>query len=120
ALFFFAVNGSLIKYSQEVRMYSLLLCLSLFSIWLFVRYFYKSKSFIPLVIVNILMVYSHYFGWFVISAEILAILLWQREKFKKTLVGFAVTAAAFAPWPFAVLQVAMSGADAGQSFCRLA
>ncbi|MEO6050761.1 MAG: hypothetical protein ABIP78_05440, partial [Pyrinomonadaceae bacterium] len=41
ALFFFVINGSLIKYSQEVRMYSLLMCLSLFSMWLFVRYFIK-------------------------------------------------------------------------------
>src|SRR2546421_1353717 len=28
ALFLFAINGSLIKYAQEVRMYSVLLCLS--------------------------------------------------------------------------------------------
>jgi len=38
ALMFFAVNGSLIKYAQEVRMYSLLLCLGLFSLWLFIRF----------------------------------------------------------------------------------
>ena len=43
AFLFFAVNGSLIKYSQEVRMYSLLLCLSLFSIWLFARYFQREE-----------------------------------------------------------------------------
>src|SRR5215210_3287122 len=35
ALSFFAVNGALIKYAQEVRMYSVLLCLTLFSLWLF-------------------------------------------------------------------------------------
>ena len=44
ALLFFAVNGSLIKYSREVRMYSLLLLLSLASIWLFVRFVKSGKG----------------------------------------------------------------------------
>ena len=34
ALVFLSVNGALIKYAQEVRMYSVLLFLSLVSIWL--------------------------------------------------------------------------------------
>src|SRR5258708_14772921 len=56
-LFLVTVNGSLLKYSLEVRMYSLLVCLSLFSMWLFARYFVRDKSFVPLLIVNILLVY---------------------------------------------------------------
>src|SRR5205814_7568263 len=75
AFFFIAVNGSLIKYSQELRMYSLLMCLSLFSMWLFVRYFRNGKGIAVLTIVNILLVYTHYFGWFVIVSEIVILLL---------------------------------------------
>jgi len=41
ALFLLCVNGSLINYTQRVRMYTLLMFLSLFSIWLFSRYFYR-------------------------------------------------------------------------------
>ena len=44
ALAFFTFNGALIKYSQEVRMYNLLLCLSLFSLWLFVRFLDLGKN----------------------------------------------------------------------------
>ena len=34
-----AVNGSLIKYTQTLRMYSMLMFFSVLSIWLFARYF---------------------------------------------------------------------------------
>ncbi len=44
AFSFFAANGSLIKYAQEVRMYSVLLCLSLFSLWLFLRFLNLAKD----------------------------------------------------------------------------
>ncbi|MFM9903037.1 MAG: hypothetical protein ACKVQJ_00530 [Pyrinomonadaceae bacterium] len=70
SLYFLLVNGSLLKYSQEVRMYSLLMCLALFSMWLFARYFFKGKSFVPLIIVNILLIYTHYFGWCVVLTRL--------------------------------------------------
>src|SRR5215213_10123158 len=78
ALFLISINGSLIKYSQEVRMYSLLLSLSLTSLWLFTRYFNRGKGIVPLAIVNLFLVYTHYFGWFVLGAEVLSILILQR------------------------------------------
>ena len=80
ALGLFAVNGALIKYSQTVRMYTLLMFLSLMSIWLFARYFNRGKSWIWLVVVNILLVYTHYFAWLVVGGEFLIILLFQRIK----------------------------------------
>ena len=52
SLFFLTLNGSLLKYSQEVRMYSLMMCLALFSMWLFARYFIKGKSLVPLIVVG--------------------------------------------------------------------
>lgn len=104
AILLFAVNGSLIKYSQEVRMYSLLMCFSLFSIWLFARYFFKGQSFLPLVIVNVLMVYTHYFGWFVIVSEIALILWFQRIKWRRMAVMFGLVLVSFAPWAVALWQ----------------
>ena len=115
ALLLFAVNGSLIKYAQEVRMYSLLLCLSLFSMWLFARYFQKGKSFVPLVIVNILMVYSHYFGWFVVSSEVAAILVFQRIKWRRIVTMFAIILASFVPWVVTVWLAARSGSELAQN-----
>jgi hypothetical protein len=98
------VNGSLLKYSQEVRMYSLLMCLALFSMWLFARYFIKGKSLIPLIIVNVLLLYTHYFGWCIIMTEIAAVVIFQRIKWRPMLVMFAVAVVSFAPWMFSVYQ----------------
>ena len=115
ALLLFATNGTLIKYSQEVRMYSLLLCLSLFSMWLFAKYFARGKSLILLVIVNILLVYTHYFGWLVITAEISSIMLFQRIKWRPILIMFGVTLVSFLPWSIAVLQAAKSSVGLSQN-----
>lgn len=111
----FAVNGSMIKYAQEVRMYSLLMFLSLTSIWLFSRFFFRGKSFWVLVIANILLVYSHYFGWFVVAAEVAAILLAQRIKLLQILLMAGVVAALFAPWLFALFHFAEPGSDVRQN-----
>src|SRR6185436_12668046 len=77
ALTFLAVNGSLIKYAQELRMYSMLMFMTLLSMWLFARYFNRGKSFVWLVIANVLLVYTHYFGWLVIGSEVVALLIFQ-------------------------------------------
>ena len=115
ALTFIAFNGSLIKYAQEVRMYSLLMCLSLFSMWLFSRYFIKGKGLVPLIIINIVMVYSHYFGWLVVVSEVAAIVIFQRIKIRAILIMFGSTLLAFLPWAIAVISFARSGAEVGQN-----
>ena len=115
AVSLFAVNGSLIKYSQELRMYSLLLCLSLFSIWLFSRFYFRGKNFWLLTIINVLLVYTHYFGWLVVIAEVAAILIAQRIKILRTLLMVGVTLAAFLPWVFAVFRFAEPGPGVEQN-----
>lgn len=115
ALFLIAINGSLIKYSQEVRMYSMLLGLSLFSTWLFARYFRTGKSFAFLTFVNVLLVYTHYFGWLLILIEILTILIYQRMKLRRIMLMIAIVIVAFIPWGFAVLHASHTSADLGQN-----
>lgn len=115
AIFLVGVNGSLIKYSQEVRMYAPLMCLAIFSMWLFARYFHRGKSFVLLVVVNILLVYTHYFGWLVVVAEILLIVWFQRVKWRTILVMFSTVLVAFLPWLGAVAIAAGSGSDVGQN-----
>lgn len=114
-LLFLAVNGSLIKYSQEVRMYSLLFCLALFSMWLFARYFNTGKRFIPLVIVNVLLAYTHYFGWFVVLTEVLAILIYQRIKVRRILLMFTIVFVSFLPWLFTIWRASRINSDLGQN-----
>lgn len=115
ALSFIAFNGSLIKYAQEVRMYSLLMCVSLFSIWLFSRYFIKGKGLVPLIIINIVMVYTHYFGWFMVVSEVAAIVIFQRIKIRAILIMLGSTLVAFLPWAVAVISFARAGAEIGQN-----
>ncbi|MFT3744590.1 MAG: glycosyltransferase family 39 protein [Pyrinomonadaceae bacterium] len=109
------ISGSVLKYSIEVRMYSLMLCLSLFSIWLFVRTAERRKSVLPLLSVNILLVYTHYFGWFVVASELVAVLLFYRENWKKVFAMAAVTFASFAPWIAAVLNASTGGSGLAQN-----
>lgn len=115
ALSFFAVSGSLIKYAQEVRMYSLLLCLSLFSIWLFARFFYRGKNIWILTLVNVLLVYTHYFGWFVVMGEIAVIAILQRIKIRHVLIMFSIALIAYVPWMFALAKAASAGSDVNQN-----
>ena len=115
ALVFFSVNGALIKYAQEVRMYSMLLFLSLVSLWLFTRFFFRGKNIWILTIVNALMIYTHYFGWFVVTAEVLAILFFQRIKIRHVLIMFGIQVLAFVPWIWALLKAAGTGAGVQQN-----
>lgn len=115
AFAFFAANGAIIKYAQEVRMYSLLMCLSLFSLWLFVRFLNLGKSFWILTIINVLLVYTHYFGWLVVLSEVAAILILQRIKIRQILIMFGINLAAFAPWIFAVWQASRASSGLEQN-----
>jgi uncharacterized membrane protein len=100
----FAVNGSLIKYAQEVRMYSLLVFLSLTSMWLFVRWQHNAKArLIGLLIVNLLLIYTHYFGWFIVITE-LCIVIWRRDRIKNFLSQTAFLFVGFVPWAILVFN----------------
>lgn len=115
SLVFLAANGSLIKYTQTLRMYSMLMCLALLSTWLFARYFNRGKNFVPLLIVNILLVYTHYFGWLVIGAEVIAIIIFQRFKWRRMATMLSVVFVSFIPWIVTVWKAATAGSDVGQN-----
>jgi uncharacterized membrane protein len=115
ALFLLAVDGTMIKYAQLLRMHTMLMCLSLFSIWLFARYFNRGKGLIPLTVINIVLVYTHYYGWLVVAAEIVVVLIFQRIKWRGIATMSGVVFAAFLPWIYLVFQAARGGSDLGQN-----
>jgi mannosyltransferase len=115
ALGLLAVNGALIKYAQEVRMYAPLLCFSLFSLWLFARFYFRGKNIWLLTLVNILLIYTHYFGWLVVVSEVSTIFIFQRVKIRHVLLMSGIAAAAFTPWIFAVAKAASAGSDVTQN-----
>jgi uncharacterized membrane protein len=106
ALLLLAVNGYLIKYAQELRMYSLLMFLSVCSLLAFVKFFKTEpgsrKQLVWLFLINFPLVYSHYAGWIVMAVECLVLMIWQRQKVKPFLIAFALLLTAYAPWVFVV------------------
>jgi len=110
ALLLMAVNGYLIKYAQEVRMYSLLLFFAVCSLWLFIRFFKaqasSKKQFLVLSAINLLLVYTHYYGWLVITAEVAFLVLWGRDKLPDFLMVVAVVLLCFSPWVYTVTLAA--------------
>lgn len=112
---FLAFNGALIKHAQTVRMYSLLMLLALMSIWLFARYFNRGKSWVWLVIVNVLLVYTHYYGWLVVGGEFFTILLFQRIKIGRAAVMVGITIVSFFPWLIAIFNRDQFGSDLNQN-----
>jgi hypothetical protein len=105
-LWLIAINEYLIQYSQELRMYSLLFCLALWSLWLVLRLVGDStmsrRHLLPLFTLNLLLVYTHYFAWLLVGVEWLYVLVYQRRQIVpfSLLVGALVLC--FCPWAYAV------------------
>ena len=111
AVLLIAVNGYLIHYAQELRMYSMFAFLALCSFWLFIRFFKSTGndiwSLLILTIVNLLSIYTHYYGWLVVGLEFLFLLLWRRK-----IIAFGLATVIllliFSPWAYLVIQEARS------------
>src|SRR5947209_16205860 len=119
ALLLAAANGYLIKYAQELRMYSLLLLLTLASLWLFASLFnserLNSKVLLTLALVNLFLVYTHYYGWLVVACEAAFLFLNGRRKLTPFLLTVAALALLFAPWAAACARAASEGGGLRQN-----
>jgi hypothetical protein len=144
ALLLMAANGYLVKYAQELRMYSLLLLLTLASLWLLARLlnsardgrerlprqlgkprdstrrahaklFPTAKLFLALGLVNLLLVYTHYYGWLVIGCEAALLLFKDRRRLAPFLLTVAALALLFAPWLAACARASAEGGGLAQN-----
>ena len=110
ALSLMAVNGFLIDHAQELRMYSLVVLLTLSSLWLFSRLINIDGAArniqAALFAVNLLLVFSHYYGWVVVALEFSYLLMWQRERVKAFAIDMAVLVVCLTPWVYAVAKAA--------------
>jgi hypothetical protein len=108
ALLLAAVSGTLIKYAQELRMYSLLLCFATCSLWLFARLCNADtrdnvrRAALALFAANVLLVYTHYFGWLIVALEALFVASFVRARLRVFAASVVALAACFAPWAWAV------------------
>lgn len=112
ALLLAAVNGYLIHYAQELRMYSLFTFLAMCSFWLFMRFFNSidkaNGQLLLLTLANLLAIYTHYYGWVVVGLEFLFLLIWQRRKVLAFSLGVMALLLAFSPWAYLVIREAQS------------
>ena len=112
ALFLAAVNGYLIHYAQELRMYSLFTFFAMCSFWLFVKFFKAEKQatgvVVGLTVVNLLAIYTHYYGWLVVGMEFLFLLIWRRRKIIIFGMSIIFLLLSFSPWAYLVIQEARS------------
>ncbi len=108
SLGFIALNGFLSGYAQELRMYSLLLLFAVCSLWLFARLVNLPKAprslHLWLLLANLLLVYTHYYGWLIVGAELVFLTIWDRNKAPAFLIASAALVACFAPWAYVVSQ----------------
>lgn len=119
ALLLAAANGFLIKYAQEVRMYSLLLLLTLSSLWLFARHLNAGRAtrraLLALFLVNLLLVYTHYYGWLVVLSQAALLLARRRDRLAPFALSVAALALGFAPWVYACAGAAGEGGGFAQN-----
>jgi len=114
-----AIHPYLLYYSQHVRMYTLLMLCTLTSLWVFHACIRPGRrpdlllsraqrapregaggpvKFAILTLVNIVSVYSHYYGWLVIGLECWYLIFWKREYLRCMAVSCAAVFVAFIPW----------------------
>jgi hypothetical protein len=119
ALLLAAANGYLIKYAQELRMYSLLLLFTLTSLWLFVRLLDSARAsrglLFALFFVNLLLVYTHYYGWLVVACEAAMLAYADRRKLRAFLPVCAGLLLCFAPWVAACVSASRTGGGLAQN-----
>lgn len=63
----------------------------------------RKRRWILLGFANALLVYTHYFGWLLVGAEVVVAWLWYRAAVKQLLGATGLAAAIFAPWAVVVL-----------------
>jgi hypothetical protein len=107
ALVLMGVSGFLIQHAREVRMYSLLLLLAACSLWLFARFSQVDASkrhALALFAVNLLLVYTHYYGWLLVGHELIFLAVWQRRRVKAFALMLAALVVCYSPWLWMVWQ----------------
>ncbi len=99
-----ALNAFLIKYAQDVSMYSFSFLFGTLSLWLFFLWLTKEKLFswhwTCWTAANVLLVFNHYFGWLLVGSQILLVVLLKRERWVAAFLSVVTTAICFGPWGF--------------------
>ncbi|MEK7119443.1 MAG: glycosyltransferase family 39 protein, partial [Patescibacteria group bacterium] len=105
AAFLLAINPFHVYYSQEFRMYSLLALLGTLSMLVFIK---KKRS---LILINALLLYTHYASIFLIFTQIIYCFIFDRKYLKTSILYFLLSIILFIPWLPQFLVQLQSGAN---------
>jgi len=106
-----AFNPFLIHYSQEVRMYALVVLLSVWSIDLYTELLTNDsiRTFTWFSAVNVLLIMTHYSGVAIVSIEAAHFLYYRRSQWRRFLMACIPPVAALGLWMTAVLHYDRGG-----------
>ena len=110
ALVIATVHPYAIFYAQHLRMYSLLMLCALMSVCCFESYLRRPsfRNLALLSIVNLAMIYTHYYSWMILGIEFL-FLIWQRRRWQPFAVAAVLTGILFAPWLWMASRMLRAG-----------
>jgi hypothetical protein len=104
-----AVNGLLIYLSQHARMFALFEFAAMVSLLCFINLLLNPTSWpalYSLTVANIIMVYSHYWGWLIILPELFITMAAYRLLPARFCMSVSLVAVSFFPWAVAVVIAA--------------
>ena len=96
-----AINGLLTYYSQHARMFALFDFCAAVSILSFIYFITTPGSLYALCLLtatNIIMVYSHYWGWSLIFPEVFITIAAYRAMLARFVLSISIVAVSFLPW----------------------
>lgn len=105
-----------IYYAHDCRVYTLFLLLSVASVYYTSKIIYdnfKRRDLILLGIINVLLVYSHYFGFIIWFVEFIGILMFSRKHWKSIFVLFAIALVFYLPQIFNLINQFLFSAKGG-------
>ncbi|MEW6209407.1 MAG: glycosyltransferase family 39 protein [Acidobacteriota bacterium] len=112
-----AVNMYMVVYAQDLRMYSLLLLASTCSCWLFVKLINAEENRpatdLMLFVANLLLVYTHYYGWLLVAAQAAALAILRRHKLKRFIFSALALGLFFSPWVYLAFRASIAKGGLG-------
>ncbi len=115
-----ALNGFVIHYAQHLRMFVLLQFFAAWSTWVLIRLVTSPRTtwldWLICFLVNLGLIYSHYWGWMFLGTELLVLLIIARAKTLPVLVLGGALVISYIPWAYAVLKCA---ADKGAATTQI-
>ncbi len=99
AMAFLATSGLVIYYARELRMYALVVLLTVISWYLLTRFLEGHKRSLWLYGLAVAaMAYTHYLTAFIVAAQIIVVLIFYRRQLLRLIPAYLLSAVLIAPW----------------------